>query len=55
MPKADETENETIAQARSRLKWEQDDYICKEHIYNARIDTRFNMYNNKSPNKSGMR
>ncbi|XP_077215490.1 uncharacterized protein LOC143850059 [Tasmannia lanceolata] len=37
-------ENETLAEARARMKWEQDDYICKGHILNAMSDTLFDIY-----------
>ncbi|XP_077252456.1 uncharacterized protein LOC143891830 [Tasmannia lanceolata] len=37
-------ENETLAQARARMKWEQDDYICKWHILNAMSDSLFDIY-----------
>jgi hypothetical protein len=37
-------ENETIAEARAWMKWEQDDSICKGHIYNAMVDSLFDIY-----------
>lgn len=39
IPKPEEKENETVAQTRTRLKWEQDDYYCKGHIYNSVTDS----------------
>jgi hypothetical protein len=41
-------ENETIAETRARMKWEQDDYICKGHICNAMVDSLFDIYQSKS-------
>ncbi|XP_077219640.1 uncharacterized protein LOC143853795 [Tasmannia lanceolata] len=43
-PKPAEVENETLAQARRRRKWEQDDYLCKGHILNAMTDELFDIY-----------
>jgi hypothetical protein len=44
-------ENETIAETRARMKWEQDDYICKGHICNAMVDSLFDIYQSKSTAK----
>jgi hypothetical protein len=44
-------ENETIAETRTRMKWKQDDYICKGHICNAMVDSLFDIYQSKSTAK----
>lgn len=41
-----ETENETLDQTRERVKWENDDYICRGHILNALSDALFDVYEN---------
>ena len=48
IPKPIAHENETIVEIRARMKWEQDDYICKGHICNAMVDSLFNIYQSKS-------
>jgi hypothetical protein len=50
-PKPVARENETIAETRTRMKWEQDDYICKGHICNAMVDSLFDIYQSKSTAK----
>lgn len=50
-PKPEAKEDETVAETRSRLKWEQDDYCCKGHICNSLSDTLFDMYHEKSTAK----
>jgi hypothetical protein len=50
-PKPVAHENETIAETRARMKWEQDDYICKGHICNAMVDSLFDIYQSKSTAK----
>ncbi|KAH7858348.1 hypothetical protein Vadar_022749 [Vaccinium darrowii] len=47
-PKPAANEDETMAQAQTRLKWEQDDYICKGHILNAMSDPLFDLHQNKA-------
>ncbi|XP_042972832.1 uncharacterized protein LOC122304639 [Carya illinoinensis] len=47
-PKPFANKNETIAQSQARIKWEQDDYICKRHICNAMSDTLFDAYQDKA-------
>ncbi|GMP69599.1 hypothetical protein CsSME_00028798 [Camellia sinensis var. sinensis] len=37
-------EDETMKQTRARTKWENDDYICREHILNALSDSLFDVY-----------
>jgi hypothetical protein len=44
-------ENETIFETRTRMKWEQYDYICKGHICNAMVDSLFDIYQSKSTAK----
>ena len=43
-PKPIETEDDTLAAQRERLKWEQDDYVCKGHICNSMSDALFDIY-----------
>ncbi|XP_042067109.1 uncharacterized protein LOC121810398 [Salvia splendens] len=44
MPEA--VENETLEQTRRRMKWENDDYICRGHILNGMSDSLFDVYQN---------
>ena len=37
-------EDETLDQTRKRLKWENDDYICRGHILNGMSDSLFDIY-----------
>ncbi|KAI3731774.1 hypothetical protein L1987_62963 [Smallanthus sonchifolius] len=39
-------ENETLEQSRRRLKWENDDYICRGHILNGMSDALFDVHQN---------
>ncbi|XP_022032074.1 uncharacterized protein LOC110933145 [Helianthus annuus] len=41
-----EVENEPIDQTRKRLKWENDDYICRGHILNGMSNALFDFYQN---------
>ena len=50
-PKPAVNKNETMVDARTKLKWEQDDYICKGHILNAMSDSLFDVYQNKGTAK----
>ncbi|KAH7861680.1 hypothetical protein Vadar_029250 [Vaccinium darrowii] len=50
-PKPAQTENETLAETRARLKWESDDYICKGHILNGMSNNLFDVYQNKATAK----
>ena len=43
-PKPVETEDDTLVAQRERLKWEQDDYVCKGHICNSMSDALFDIY-----------
>ncbi|KAI3825040.1 hypothetical protein L1987_06515 [Smallanthus sonchifolius] len=45
-PMPEETENETLDQQRRRLKWENDDYICRGHILNGMSDALFDVHQN---------
>ncbi|KAI3693503.1 hypothetical protein L1987_76446 [Smallanthus sonchifolius] len=45
-PMPEEVENETLDQQRRRLKWENDDYICRGHILNGMSDALFDVYQN---------
>ncbi|KAJ9556386.1 hypothetical protein OSB04_011000 [Centaurea solstitialis] len=42
----EEKEDETPAEIRKRCKWENDDYICRGHIYNGMSDPLFDIYQN---------
>ena len=44
MPEA--VEIETLEQTRRRMKWENDDYICRGHILNGMSDSLFDVYQN---------
>ncbi|XP_042027280.1 uncharacterized protein LOC121774480 [Salvia splendens] len=44
MPEA--VESETLEQTRRRMKWENDDYICRGHILNGISDSLFDVYQN---------
>ncbi|XP_042009108.1 uncharacterized protein LOC121757662 [Salvia splendens] len=44
MPEA--VDNETLEQTRRRMKWENDDYICRGHILNGMSDSLFDIYQN---------
>nr|GEX55448.1 hypothetical protein [Tanacetum cinerariifolium] len=47
-PYPEESENETVAASRERLKFENDDFICRGHILNAMSDLIFDVYQNYS-------
>nr|GFA52310.1 hypothetical protein [Tanacetum cinerariifolium] len=38
------SENETLETTRIRMKWENDDYICRGHILNGMSDSLFDIY-----------
>ncbi|GKC52155.1 hypothetical protein Tco_1074900 [Tanacetum coccineum] len=40
------SENETLEATRKRMKWENDDYICRGHILNGMSDSLFDIYQN---------
>ncbi|XP_035845168.1 uncharacterized protein LOC118491467 [Helianthus annuus] len=42
----EEVENEPIDQTRKRLRWENDDYICRGHILNEMSNALFDFYQN---------
>ncbi|GKC22808.1 zinc finger, CCHC-type containing protein [Tanacetum coccineum] len=50
-PYPEESENETLAASRERLKFENDDFICRRHILNAMSDPLFDVYQNYSTAK----
>ena len=39
-----EVKNETLEQSRKRGKWENDDFICRGHIFNGMQDSLFDIY-----------
>ncbi|KAD4888254.1 hypothetical protein E3N88_20327 [Mikania micrantha] len=45
-PMPEEAENETLDPQRRRLKWENDDYICRGHILNRMSDALFDVHAN---------
>ncbi|GKA05617.1 hypothetical protein Tco_0684737 [Tanacetum coccineum] len=45
-PYPEESENETLAESRERLKFENDNFICRGHILNALSDPLFDVYQN---------
>ncbi|KAJ9536784.1 hypothetical protein OSB04_un000008 [Centaurea solstitialis] len=45
-PYPEEHEDETLTAARERLKFENDDFICRGHILNAMSDPLFDVYQN---------
>ncbi|CAH9085726.1 unnamed protein product, partial [Cuscuta epithymum] len=45
-PKPEESESETMADEKARIKWLNDDEICKGHILNALSDGLFDVYQN---------
>ncbi|GJR09694.1 hypothetical protein Tco_0792346 [Tanacetum coccineum] len=40
------SENETLKMTRKRMKWENDDDICRGHILNGMSDSLFDIYQN---------
>ncbi|KAL6547209.1 hypothetical protein OROMI_022930 [Orobanche minor] len=45
-PMPEIVEDETLEPARRRLKWENNDYICRGHILNGMSDSLFDVYQN---------
>ncbi|XP_074313805.1 uncharacterized protein LOC141649001 [Silene latifolia] len=45
-PMPEHRDDETVEEARNRLKWENDDYICRGHILNGMSDSLFDVYQN---------
>ncbi|KAK3026780.1 hypothetical protein RJ639_040258 [Escallonia herrerae] len=43
-PEPDENEEESVAKTRERLRWDQDDEICRGHILNGMSNTLFDAY-----------
>ncbi|GJZ67013.1 hypothetical protein Tco_0630253 [Tanacetum coccineum] len=50
-PYPEESKDETLAASRERLKFENDDFICRGHILNAMSDPLFDVYQNYSTAK----
>nr|GEY11515.1 hypothetical protein [Tanacetum cinerariifolium] len=46
------SENETLETTRKRMKWENDDYICRGHILNGMSDSLFDIYQNAESAKA---
>nr|GEU85946.1 zinc finger, CCHC-type [Tanacetum cinerariifolium] len=40
------SENETLETTRKRMKWENEDYICRGHMLNSMSDSLFDIYQN---------
>ncbi|XP_010521498.1 PREDICTED: uncharacterized protein LOC104800401 [Tarenaya hassleriana] len=45
-PRPEENEEEKLAQARTRNKWDNDNYVCCGHILNGMSDALFDVYQN---------
>lgn len=50
-PRLEETEDESLENARAKQKWDQDDYICKGHICYAMSNALFDQYYSKKSAK----
>ena len=50
-PSPEEQDDETLEQTRDKIKWENDDYICRGHILNALSDALFDVYQNSETTK----
>nr|GEV12691.1 putative zinc finger, CCHC-type [Tanacetum cinerariifolium] len=46
------SEDETLETTRKRMKWENDDYICRGHILNGMSDSLFGIYQNAKSAKA---
>nr|GEX36803.1 zinc finger, CCHC-type [Tanacetum cinerariifolium] len=46
------SENETLETTRKRMKWENNDYICRGHILNGMSDSLFDIYQNSKSAKA---
>nr|GEZ64469.1 hypothetical protein [Tanacetum cinerariifolium] len=46
------SENETLETTRKRMKWENDNYICRGHILNGMTDSLFDIYQNTESAKA---
>ncbi|GJV42668.1 zinc finger, CCHC-type containing protein [Tanacetum coccineum] len=51
-PSPEWSENETLKATRKRMKWENDDYICRVHILNGMSDSLFDIYQNAKSAKT---
>ncbi|XP_074296843.1 uncharacterized protein LOC141627497 [Silene latifolia] len=50
-PMPEHRDDETMEEARNRLKWKNDDYICRGHILNGMSDSLFDVYQNYESEK----
>ncbi|XP_019198081.1 PREDICTED: uncharacterized protein LOC109191863 [Ipomoea nil] len=50
-PKSEEREDETLETTHRRLKWENDDLACRDHILNGMSDTLFDIYQYEESSK----
>ncbi|GJT44739.1 eukaryotic translation initiation factor 3 subunit H, partial [Tanacetum coccineum] len=46
------SENETLEVTKQRMKWENEDYICRGHILNGMSDSLFDIYQNAESAKT---
>nr|GFA78642.1 zinc finger, CCHC-type [Tanacetum cinerariifolium] len=46
------SENETLETTRKRMKWKNDNYICRGHILNGMSDSLFDIYQNAESAKA---
>ncbi|GJY18442.1 zinc finger, CCHC-type containing protein [Tanacetum coccineum] len=51
-PSPEWSENETLETTGKRMKWENDDYICRGHILNGMSDSLFDIYQNAESAKT---
>ncbi|GKC47267.1 hypothetical protein Tco_1064989 [Tanacetum coccineum] len=51
-PSPEWSENETLETTRKRMKWENDNYICRGHILNGMSDSLFDIYQNAESAKT---
>ncbi|GKC87283.1 hypothetical protein Tco_1147932, partial [Tanacetum coccineum] len=51
-PSPEWSENETLETTRKRMKWENEDYICRGHILNGMSDSLFDIYQNAESTKT---
>ncbi|GJS86384.1 hypothetical protein Tco_0769020 [Tanacetum coccineum] len=51
-PSPEWSKNETLETTRKRMKWENDDYICRGHILNGMSDSLFDIYQNAESAKT---
>ncbi|GJS89434.1 hypothetical protein Tco_0772070, partial [Tanacetum coccineum] len=51
-PSLEWSDNKTLETTRKRMKWENDDYICRCHILNGMSDSLFDIYQNAESAKT---